>query len=677
MNIKITYNWLLEYLDTDADPYELQKYLSLCGPSIERVEKINDDYSLDIEVTSNRIDSASVFGIAQEASAILPQFGKKAKLKFNPLEKYTFDSLKDLSSNSTTPGVSSHTELTADIKLLDPKLASRVTAIVLSNIEIGKSPELISKRLTMCDIKSINNVVDVSNYLMLSLGQPNHTFDYDKIIDHKLHIRESKKGETVKTLDEKEITLPGGDIVIEDGSGHLTDLAGIMGGYDSMISDSTKNVLLLLETYDPKKIRKTSMTTGQRTIAATYFEKGLDPERIESTLVYGVELLKEHASASVASDVIDLYPQPVIPKRISVSVQKINALIGEPVPVKKMKEILENIGFETMINSTSSGGLQAETLNVLIPSYRIRDVETWQDIAEEIARIYGYFNIAGKLQSTRATSADQTLQKTFAVERKAKYYLKHAGLHEVYNYSMISKQTIDKTNYEEKEFLKLKNTISENIEYLKTHLLPSLVENIEQNEGKRPNASFFEIAKTYKKTDGELPIEKRHLAIATRKSYSYLKGVLEGLFAELNIPHVAFEAEKESRLFNKNVVAKIKCGDLYNGHIGLIAGQSNMYGVELDFDRLVLEANSIPAYAPISTYATIRLDVTYTSSPKHIFQDIKSAAFKTSKLLQKVLLIDRYEDKITIRFVFSSNKDNITEEIAKEELNTIKKVAGI
>lgn len=666
MNIKITYNWLLEYLDTDADPYELQKYLSLCGPSIERVEKIDDDYSLDIEVTSNRIDSASVYGIAQEASAILPQFGKKATLKFNPLVKYTFSSLN---LPTLKVGKNTSTKLSTDIKLLDSNLASRVTAIIFSNIEIGKSPELISKRLTMCDIKSINNVVDISNYLMLSLGQPNHTFDYDKIVDHKLYIRESKKGEKVKTLDEKEIVLPGGDIVIEDGSGHLTDLAGIMGGYDSMISNSTKNVLLLLETYDPKKIRKTSMTTGQRTIAATYFEKGLDPQRIESTLSYGVELLKEYASANIASDVIDIYPAPVKAKRISVSVQKINSLIGEPVAAKKMQEILENIGFETII--------KGDSLDVLIPSYRTGDVETWQDIAEEIARIYGYFNIVGKLQATRATSADQTLQKTFAIERKAKYYLKHAGLHEVYNYSMISKQTIDRTNYEEKEFLKLKNTISENIEYLKTLLLPSLIENIEQNEGKRPNLTFFEIAKTYKKNDGELPIEKRHLAVATRKSYTYLKGILEGLFAELNITNFSFEAEKESRLFNKNLVAKIKFGDLYNGHIGLIAGQSDMYGVELDFDRLVLEANPIPAYSPISTYATIRLDVTYASSPKLTFGDIKITAFKTSKLVKEVLLLDQYQDKVTIQFVFSSNKDNITEEIAKDALTSIKKATGI
>lgn len=649
---------MLEYLDTDADPYELQKYLSLCGPSIERVEKIDDDYSLDIEVTSNRIDSASVFGIAQEASAILPQFGKKAKLKFNPLEKYTFNSLAEQTR-----------ELTAEIKLLDPKLASRVTAIILSNIEIGKSPELISKRLTMCDIKSINNVVDVSNYLMLSLGQPNHTFDYDKIVDHKLYIRESKKREKVKTLDEKEIILPGGDIVIADGSGKLTDLAGIMGGYDSMITANTKNVLLLLETYDPKKIRKTSMTTGQRTIAATYFEKGLDPERIESTLVYGVELLKEYASATAASNVIDIYPELVKSKKISASVQKINSLIGEPVTAKKMQEILENIGFETTI--------KGENLEILIPPYRVNDVQTWQDIAEEIARIYGYFNIVGKLQSTRATSADQTLQKTFAVERKAKYYLKHAGLHEVYNYSMISKQTIDRTNYKEKEFLKLKNTISENIEYLKTLLLPSLVENIEQNEGKRQSVSFFEIAKTYKKYDGELPIEKRHLAIATRRSYTYLKGILEGLFAELNISNFSFETEKESNLFNKNLVAKIKFGDLYNGHIGLIAGQSNMYGVELDFDRLILEANPIPAYAPINTYATIRLDVTYVSSPKLTFENIKETAFKTSKLLKEVHLLDRYHDKITMQFVFSSNRDNITDEIANDELDTIKNACGI
>ncbi len=285
MNIKITYNWLLEYLDTDTDAYELQKYLSLCGPSVETVEKKGDDYVLDIEVTTNRVDMASVFGVAQEAQAILPQFGKKAKLKFNPIRQYIFSKInspKDLKS-------------TLDIKIQDEDIASRITAIVLSDIKIGPSPDHIKSRLEACDIRSINNVVDISNYLMLSLGQPTHTFDYDLIKSHKMIIRKAKKGEKVVTLDNKQITLPGGDIVIEDGGGQLDGLAGIMGGLDTEIKSDTKNVILFIETYNKRLIRRTSMTTGQRTAAATYFEKGLDEERVEPTLIYEVERLQKYA----------------------------------------------------------------------------------------------------------------------------------------------------------------------------------------------------------------------------------------------------------------------------------------------------------------------------------------------------------------------------------------------
>ena len=171
MNIKITYNWLLDYLDTDATPDELQKYLSLCGPSIERVEKVGDDYVFNIEITSNRIDTASVIGIAQESQAILPMFGKKAKIKENPLENQQFSQITDRLTK----------EHELKIKIIDPSLCPRFSAIVLNNIKIGPSPDFIRERLIACGIKSINCVVDISNFLMLSLGQPVHVFDYDQI----------------------------------------------------------------------------------------------------------------------------------------------------------------------------------------------------------------------------------------------------------------------------------------------------------------------------------------------------------------------------------------------------------------------------------------------------------------------------------------------------------------
>ncbi len=212
MNIRITYNWLLDYLDTNADPYEIQKYLSLCGPSIERVEKVDDDYVFDIEITSNRVDSASVFGIALEAQAILPQFGKKAILRENPLKKYRFDLLP--SNQAVAP---------LKINITDAVLCPRFTTIVL-DVQVKDSPDLIKKRLQLCNIKSINNVIDISNYLMLSLGQPTHVFDYDKIEKQTMILRRSRKGEQIITLDKKLIVLPGDDIVIEDGARRLIDL---------------------------------------------------------------------------------------------------------------------------------------------------------------------------------------------------------------------------------------------------------------------------------------------------------------------------------------------------------------------------------------------------------------------------------------------------------------------
>ncbi|KKP52412.1 MAG: Phenylalanine-tRNA ligase beta subunit [Candidatus Roizmanbacteria bacterium GW2011_GWA2_33_33] len=303
MNIKITYNWLLEYLDTDATPDQVREYLSLCGPSIENVERMGDDHVFDIEVISNRIDYASVLGIAQESVAILPMFGKKAKFKTNLLKAYNFEKYYLTHDR----GIDNKK---LNIVIKDESLCQRFTAVVIENVKIAPSPKFISERLIACGIKSINNVVDISNYLMLALGQPVHTFDYDQIKGSTMIMRESKKGEKIFTLDEKEVTLPGGDIVMEDGSGRLIDLCGIMGGLNSAITEKTKNVVLFVQTYDKVKIRKTTMTTGVRTIAATFFEKGLDAERVEPTLVYGVELLEKYAQGKVGSKLYDIYPNP-------------------------------------------------------------------------------------------------------------------------------------------------------------------------------------------------------------------------------------------------------------------------------------------------------------------------------------------------------------------------------
>ncbi len=629
MNIKITHQWLLDYLETDANPYEIQKYLSLSGPSIERVEKAEDDFVYDIEVISNRIDYASVFGIAQEATAILPIHNKKAQLKINPFERYNFKKI-NIKNNQYQLNVK-----------IDDKLCTRFTALIFDNIEIKPAPEFIRKRLTLGGIKSINNVVDISNYLMLTLGQPVHMFDYDKIINQTMILRESKKSEKIITLDEKEVVLPGGDIVIEDGQGRLIDLCGIMGGLNSAISNNTKRVILFVQTYNKEKIRKTTMSTGVRTVAATYFEKGLDEERVEPTLVYGAELLKAYASGQPASKIIDIYKDPYQEKTVEISFEKINQVIGITIEPKKIINILTNLGFKLKVNN--------DKLIVFVPSYRKHDISIPEDLVEEIARIYGYNNIPAQLQPAVYVNQPIEFEKLFNLTFKIKYFLKHLGLNEVINYSMISEELINlwknDLSINLKDHIRLSNSISKEIEYMRLSLIPSLYKNLIDNIGKRQQLKIFEIAKVYyKNNSNNSPANEIYkLAIAVNTDYFDLKGIIEALFKELNL-----KKQPNFHIINKEI----------------------FYFVELDLQFLIDNYQTFSCYQPINPYAIIKLDKTFELSERLTYKDIETKA-KKSKLIKKIEVISLYKNKLSLRFYFSSSEKNITEEEAKKELEKL------
>lgn len=661
MNIKITYNWLLEYIDTDADAYELQKYLSLSGPAIEKVEKIDDDYVLDIEVTSNRVDTASVFGIAQEAQAILPMFGKRAKIKNNPLDKYKFSSLG-----------STENKLPLNINIANPALCSRFAAIVLSDVQIKESPEIIKKRLLMCDVKAINNVIDISNYLMISLGQPTHVFDYNHIGKATMIMRESKKGEKLITLDEKEIILTGGDIVIEDGEGELIDLCGIMGGLNSSVKNTSKNIVLFVQTYNKQKIRRTSMTTGQRTVAATYFEKGLDEERVEPTLVYGVELLKNYADARISSPLYDIFPNPYKPKTIAFSMDKTKEVIGAKIDDSKAVSILENLGFKVSHEKD-------DKYVITVPSWRKGDVEIKEDIAEEVARVYGYYNLPNKIPITAYVKQPKDVEDFFILQFKLKNFLKHLGLTEVLNYSMISESLLDNLDLHKENHLALVNTISEEIKYMRQSLLPSLIKNIKDNQGKKNVLKFFEIAKVYLPNKNELPDEKYKLSIAGNSDFFDIKGIVEAILKELNIDKYYFKLGNYKMLL-QNVQADLFISNELAGHIGQLKSsyqakneiKQNVYLAEIDFDLLIKNHKMIGFYNPISPFAIVKLDLTIQISPKKSFEKIKKVAFETSSLLKNIEFVDLFKDKLTLRFYFAKNNSNITEEEAKRELEKMK-----
>lgn len=671
MNIKITYDWLLEYLETNADPYELQKYLSLCGPGVERVEKVGDDYTLDIEVTTNRVDMASVFGIAQEAQAILPRFGKKAKLKQNPLTELSFNEL------------SFSDELPLDL-IVDPKLASRATMVVLKDLKIAASPEKIRRRLELCDIRSINNAVDITNYIMLSLGQPSHIFDYDKIAGHKFVMRESKKGETITTLDGKAFKLPGGDIVFEDGSGKLVDLCGIMGGGTSSISDDTKNAILYVQTYDKKKIRRTSMLTGQRSVAATYFEKGLDEERVEPAMVFGLKLAEELTGGKIASQLYDNFPAPNKTHKISVDHDFIVTRVGVSLEAEEMKTILENLGFTV--------SLKGKTLDITVPFWRTHDIEIPEDIVEEIARIYGYHNLPNNLPPAVFVKQPRDLEKLYTHQTKIKYFLKHLGLHESMNYSMVSDQMIEGMNIDAKHHLKLANTNSEELQYMRISLLPSIVKNIKENTGKRDELRFFELSKVYYPHQDciedfcepgfayskGLPVEIWKLAVGVNTSFDDAKGIMESLLKELKIEYSVRKGNVD--MFSKNTQTDYVVANHVVGTVGQLAPQlqaknglkAPIYLAGFDVLSLVDHAKILPQYIPVNIYGTVKLDLTI-DSPSKSYSEMLSEAEKTSDLLENVEFIGMYKNKLTLRFYFSSKDRNLTDKEAGEELDKIKK----
>lgn len=698
MNIKITHSWLLEYLDTKATPQQIQEYLSLCGPSVERIEKVGSDWTYDIEITSNRIDTVSVIGIAREAGAILNRFNIPAHFK-PPLVKTPIDDSK------------------LPFAIKDPdKLCHRLMAVVMDNVSIGDSPEYIKNRLLAAGIRSLNNLVDITNYVMLEIGHPTHVFDYDRIKTNNFLIRHAKKGERMTTLDDKTYELFENDIIIDDGTGKIIDFPGIMGTANSVVTNNTKRIVFFIESNDSVAIRKSSMTHGIRTMAASINEKYPDINLVQTALYRGIELFEKHAKAKVASEIFDLYPNPVKDKKIEVSYHYLNERIGVEIPKKQIDDILKDLGFVTShLEPRSAGeGSDNDKFTIIVPSFRSHDVSQPEDIVEEVARIYGYHNISTHLPPMVYIKQPEDTERLFQYQQIIKTYLKHQGFFEVMNYSANSQELLDAFSLESKNYLEITNTISQDIKYLRQTLIPSLVKNIKDNEGYLSNLKLFEIAKTYIPTEKDLPrnhkttdvnlkinryslqsnnentpsasswlrglpIENFKIACIVNTSFSDLKGILDGLVKELNIDEVTIEPTKNS-LFTSSIAGEIKIGNIIIGTFGKVSAEhtsklqlkSEVFAFELDFTELISTARLMPVYKKFSQFANIHLDLTIEHNRP--YNEIISIVQKNAPHLIDVSLKDQYKNNITLHFVFAAHDRNLTEKEAMEEMEKVKKL---
>ncbi len=660
MNILIPDQWLREYLKTTATPEQMKEYLSLSGPSVERILDEAGQIVYDVEVTTNRPDAMSITGIAREAAVILPRFGVKAEFVNDPYKMMSVPFVKRYDREG-------------QFKLSITTQASlnpRWTSIVLTNVRVGPSPAWLAERLTATGIRPINTIVDITNYLMRAYGQPAHAFDYDAIgkkgDSAVMKLRASKKGEKITTLDGKTHILPGDDIIIEDGAGRIIDLCGIMGGENSSITERTKTIVLFLQTYDPTHIRKTSMKLAHRTEAAGLFEKGVDSELILPALIAGVQLIEDVAGGSVASKLYDLYPDPYVKYRVTANRQKIDRYLGVHLADSEIKGILTKLGFDTTINKTA--------VTVVPPSFR-RDVTIDVDIIEEIARLYGYHRIESRLPDGEPPMA--LPDPALSWEEELKIRMRDWGYTELYTYSMISEREMDIFGLSKDASYKIANPLSSEWVYMRPSLQPGLLSVIAQNQAITEDLSLFELSKVYHRKPNSIPEEEDILIVArTGEKFFELKGMGEAILALFGItgpyPQVGIPTSW------KDPSKCLTFGDY--GSVGLVSGslltkldiRKPVTILDLSITKLLSQRKPVGRYVPIPKYPPIVEDLSFIVPEKFAIGPLIEAIKRAHTLISRVTLLDVYEQTRTIRVWYQHPEKNLTsEEIAPIRANLI------
>ena len=686
MNIKILDSWLREFVKTNATPAQIAEKLSLSSVSVERIEKFKDDYVYDIEITTNRVDLMSLVGLARETAAVLSHNGISAK--FTPPNFPNFPNLPN-----TSESIAIHN---------DPSLVNRVAAVVME-VTVKQSPPHIKSRLESTDIRSLNNLIDITNYVMRVTGHPTHVFDFDRLNTKTLTIRESKPGEEIVTLDKKTLKLPGGDVVAENDKGEIVDLLGVMGLENSVVTASTKRILFFIDNVVPHRIRKTSMSLALRSEAAVINEKGVDPELMTEALHLGIKLFEALADGKIISEIVDIYPNKPKIKICTVLEEQINKVIGVTIPVKNSVKILESLDFSVILGSEATPESQTNTtkrnsgqarmtkLEVTPPSFRANDIQIPEDLIEEIARIYGYHNIPNSLPPFTAAEPYLLGKNQFYWENLTKNLLKDWGFTEVYTYPMVSEDMYEGPL---DTAVTIQNPLSDDMVYMRRTLVPSLLKVINGNKN-HETIKIFEIANVYHKRQHDLPHELLRLAGVIKKphvSFHEAKGIIEQLLTAMGIGHTVFkpherggegtsiyldlsrhsgeEQNDDSRIRKERDSGQARM--TYLGDIEILS--DNLLNFELDFVVLLQLATLQKTYKPVSKFPPVVEDLAIIADVTVSTGDLMETIKKQHTLITDVSLLDKYHDTRTFHIIYQSYQKNLTDEEVGEIRKKILKV---
>ncbi len=591
-----------------------------------------DEYVADFEITSNRPDCLSMIGLAREAAAT---FQRPFAVR-EPAVKGCGGDIRDYVS----------------VQVDEPELCPRYTAKIVKNIKIEPSPAWMRERLFASGVRPINNIVDITNYVMLEYGQPMHAFDYACLSDGKIVVRRPQPGEAIQTLDGQDRAITPEMLAICDGSKPVA-IAGVMGGANSEITDSTRTVVFESACFHGATIRITAKALGMRTEASGRFEKGLDASLTMPALLRACELIEELGAGDVVDGVVDVCAADLSPKSLPFEPDKMNALLGTSLPAETQKEMLERLEF------------QVEDGKVIIPSFRI-DIARMCDLAEEVARMYGYDNIPVRLYAGDTTQGG--LSPRQLMERAATGVCLSAGFDESMSHSFISPKFYDAINLPADDIRRISTTIlnplGEDFSVMRTTVLPSMLDSLSHNNAHRnPAASLYELGTIYTpvvkdgKADADrLPHEQKILTLGSygRLSFFQFKGVIEAICRELNVKNVSVVADTENPSYHPGRCAKVYAGETLLGAFGTVhpvvakkyGFTAEVLAAELIMDALYAAADRAKRYQPLPKFPASTRDIAVLVEDAVPAASMQKAIEKAAgAILESVKLFDVYKGK--------------------------------
>ncbi|GIM31311.1 phenylalanine--tRNA ligase subunit beta [Paraclostridium bifermentans] len=605
------------YILDHQDSFEL-------GMDVREALGINDAL-IEFEITSNRPDCRSIIGIAREAAVTL---GKE--LKYPQI---------------TVNGSDEEMKFEIDVQT---ELCKRYCGKVIKDVKVGPSPYWMQRRLIEAGMRPINNIVDITNYVMLELGQPLHAFDLEDIKYNKMIVKLAQEGEKFTTLDGAQRTLTS-DMLVIGNQDKTLDLAGIMGGENSEVKDNTTSIFLEGASFAKENIRATSKKLGLRTEASSRFEKGIDVNLTEAAVNRACQLIEELGCGTVLNGMLDYYPKKEEVQKITANPERINKLLGVNVPMDQFINILERLEFKC--NLISSDKLELE-----VPSFRL-DICEDADILEEVARIYGYENIPSATLEGNATAGVKTNKQKFMDNVKSNSIA--VGLNEILTYSFVSPRGVDKLNLaeddERREFVKIINPLGEETSVMRTTLIPNMLDVISTNLSHKVEEVYaFECGNTFRPQEG-LPVETKKLSIGMygkEVDFFAIKGAVETILKNVGFDGYEVEPETKNLTFHPGRCAKLVYNNICIGTFGELHPDvlenydlnQRVYIAEIDIDLVFENLNNSKVYNPLPKYPATTRDIALLVKDEVFVKQIEDIIKANgSDILESYQLFDVYK----------------------------------